>query len=144
MERINFETAPEFEKDLKKLKKRYRSIVDDLEVVKKAAIGIYHINGIDNNSIFPILSYRNSEVISYKVKKFASKSFKGKGAKSGLRLIYIFLPKENRIILVEIYYKGNKPDEDKERLGTTTNNSQNNIKQLLIPKINKSLLFIYI
>lgn len=117
MERINFETAPEFEKDLKKLKKRYRSIVDDLEVVKKAAIGIYHINGIDNNSIFPILSYRNSEVISYKVKKFASKSFKGKGAKSGLRLIYIFLPKENRIILVEIYYKGNKPDEDKERLG---------------------------
>ena len=117
MAKINFVTTPEFDKDLKKLCKKYKTLLEDLEVVKKAAIGIYHLSAIDNNSIFPIPGFCNDKFLSYKVKKFASKSFKGKGAKTGLRLIYIFVPKENKIILIEIYYKGNKPNEDKDRLG---------------------------
>lgn len=116
MGKISFETTSEFDKDLKKLCKKYKTLTEDLEVVKKAAISLYHLNSIDNNSIFPIPGFCNDEIISCKVKKFASKSFKGKGAKSGLRIIYIFVPKETRVILIEIYYKGNKPNENKERL----------------------------
>ncbi|PKN02608.1 hypothetical protein CVU76_01045 [Candidatus Dojkabacteria bacterium HGW-Dojkabacteria-1] len=116
MGKISFETTSEFDKDLKKLCKKYKTLPEDLEVVKKAAISLYHLNSIDNNSIFPIPGFSNDDIISCKVKKFASKSFKGKGAKSGLRLIYIFIKKDIKVILVEIYYKGNKANEDKERL----------------------------
>lgn len=117
MRKISFETTPEFSKDLKKLCKKYKTLNEDLEVVKKAAITLYHCNSIDSNSIFPIPSFCNENIISCKVKKFASKSFKGKGAKSGLRLIYIFIPITCTVVFVEIYFKGNKPNEDKERLG---------------------------
>lgn len=116
MQRISYEATPEFAKDLKKLAKKYKTLSEDLEVLKTAAIELYHVNEINNNSIFPIPGFCTDQIISCKVKKFASKSFKGKGAKSGLRLIYIYLPTESRIILVEIYYKGNKANEDKARL----------------------------
>lgn len=116
MEKINYETTTEFDRDLKKLCKKYRSIPDDLEVLKKAAIELYHIQGLDNNAIFPIPGLCTEKVISCKVKKFASRSFKGKGARSGLRLIYIWIPEGKRIIFIEIYYKGVKENEDKDRL----------------------------
>ncbi len=116
MEKIKYHTTPEFDKDFKKLCKKYKTLSEDLEVVKKATINIYHINNIDNNSVFPIPNFCNKKVLSYKVKKFASKSFKGKGAKSGLRLIYMFIPKKFEVFLIEIYYKGSKTNEDEGRL----------------------------
>jgi len=47
--------------------------------------------------------------------KFASRSLKGKGAKTGLRLIYKFEVEIKTIDLIEIYFKGNKENEDRER-----------------------------
>lgn len=116
MKKIKYETTVEFDKDLKKLCKKYRSIPEDLEVLKKTAIELFHFQGIDNSAIFPIPGFCTEKVVSCKVKKFASKSFKGKGAKSGLRLIYIWIPTEERIVFIEMYYKGVKENEDKERL----------------------------
>ena len=52
----------------------------------------------------------------YKVKKFASRSFPGKGNNTGLRLIYAFFPKRMEITLVEIYFKGHKENEDRKRI----------------------------
>jgi mRNA-degrading endonuclease RelE of RelBE toxin-antitoxin system len=116
MAKIKYETTAEFDKDLKKLVKKYRSLLEDLEVLKRAAIELYHLQGLDNHSVFPIPSFCTEKIISCKVKKFASKSFKGKGAKSGLRLIYIYLVEEKRVVFIEIYYKGIKENEDKDRL----------------------------
>lgn len=116
MEKINYETTSEFEKDLKKLCKKHKSLPEDIEVLKRASIELYHFQGLDNNGIFPIPGFCSESVISCKVKKFASKSFKNKGVNTGLRLIYIFLPKESRIVFVEIYHKNVKANEDKERL----------------------------
>ena len=116
MEKINYENTTEFNKDLKKLCKKYRTLEDDIEVLKKASIGLYHLQSLDNNGIFPIPSFCSEDVISCKVKKFASKSFKNKGSNTGLRLIYIFIPKELKIVFIEIYYKGVKENEDKDRL----------------------------
>lgn len=116
MKKISFETTPEFNKDLKKLAKKYRTLHQDLELLKKATINIYHNLHIDNQSIFPIQTFCNTEIHSYKIKKFASKSFKGKGVKTGLRLIYIFIERTRKAILVEIYYKGEKNNEDCKRL----------------------------
>jgi len=40
------------------------------------------------------------ETCIIKVKKIASKSFKGKGVKSGFRLIYAHFETKNRIVLI--------------------------------------------
>jgi len=52
----------------------------------------------------------------YKVKEFACLSLKGKGSQSGIRIIYAYFEKKDRIELIEIYYKGDKENENRERI----------------------------
>lgn len=51
-----------------------------------------------------------------KVKKIASDSFKGRGNNSGFRLIYAYFEESQKIVLVELYHKGEKENEDRERI----------------------------
>lgn len=113
---MNYENTPEFNKDFKKLCKKYKSLHEDIEVLKKASIELYHFQGLDNNGIFQIPSFCSEFLISCKVKKFASRSFKSRGVNTGLRLVYIFIPRELKIVFVEIYHKNFKENEDQERL----------------------------
>lgn len=82
---MNFDTLAEFEKDLKNLLKKYRTLNEDLEVVKK----VLEILPDER----PPFSYRidqlGLETCIIKVKKIACKTLKGKGVNSGLRLIYM-------------------------------------------------------
>lgn len=41
---------------------------------------------------------------------------KGKGAASGIRIIYAYNEKEDIIEFIEIYFKGDKENEDRERI----------------------------
>lgn len=96
-----FEQLDEFEKDLKKLLKRYRTLENDLEVVRKVLTiepgerppFSYRIDGLGIQSCI------------IKVKKIACKALKGRGANSGLRLIYAHFEEEKRIVLIELYCK---------------------------------------
>ena len=108
---------PGFKKDLKKLAKRFRTIQEDLDNLIKYELALYHKKGIDNKGIFPIsgLGIQCPQKI-YKVKKFASRSIKGKGVYTGLRLIYTYYEDKDRVELIEIYFKGNKENEDRERI----------------------------
>jgi len=105
-----------FSKDLKKLLKKYRSLEEDLEVFIKAQLFAFHKLQIDNHGLFPInnLGFESPQV--YKAKKFACKSLKGKGAKSGIRIIYAYIPENDEIILIEVYSKNDKENEDRERI----------------------------
>jgi len=109
---MRIEELIEFEKDLKKLSKKYRSILDDVQIVKKVLI----VNPNEN----PPFSFRidnlGLKTCVIKNKKIASKSFKGKGVYSGFRLIYAYFEEEDKIILIEIYHKSKKEMEDKERI----------------------------
>jgi hypothetical protein len=69
-----------------------------------------------NKGIFQItdLSIDNPEV--YKAKKFACRSLKGRGVQSGIRVIYAYFEAMDKIELVEIYYKGDKENEDRQRI----------------------------
>ena len=107
---------PEFEKDLKKLLKRFSSLESDLENLIKAEIGLLHKLKIDNKGVFQLSGLPLQTPKIFKVKKFACRSLKGKGAQSGLRLIYSFFEEEDKIELIELYYKGDKENEDKERI----------------------------
>jgi len=107
---------PEFNKDLKKLSKRFKTLEDDLEVFIKTELNLYHKLGMDNKGIFPISELKIEYPKIYKAKKFACRSLKGRGVQSGIRIIYTYFEVENKIELVEIYYKGDKGQEDRERI----------------------------
>ena len=108
--------VPEFEKDLKKLVKRFSSLEDDLRMFVKVALNAFHKQKIDSNAIFHIsdLGIRSPKI--FKAKKFACKALKGKGAQSGIRAIYAYHEEQDWIEFVEIYYKGDKENEDRERI----------------------------
>ena len=107
-----FEELDEFEKDFKMLRKRYRSLPQDLEVLKKVLTLFpntrppfsYQINnlGIENCVI--------------KVKKIACKALKGRGVNSGLRLVYAWFKEQQKIIFIELYHKSDKENEDRTRI----------------------------
>ena len=106
------EELEEYIKDLKKLSKKNRTLPDDMEVVKK----VLFVSPAER----PPFSFRidnlGIDTCIIKVKKIASKSFKGKDVNSGFRLIYAHFENENRIVLIEIYHKSKKEIENKDRI----------------------------
>ncbi len=107
---------PEFERDIKKLSKRFRTLEDDLEIFVKTELKLYHKLDIDNKGIFQIPSLQIEEPKIYKVKKFACRALKGKGVQSGIRVIYAYFKDSDKVEFVEIYFKGDKENEDKDRI----------------------------
>jgi hypothetical protein len=110
-----FETG-EFAKDFRKLAKRFKTLTDDIETAKKNAIELYHLHKIDNQSVFQIHEFKSDEMEICKLKKFACKALKGKGVQSGIRVIYAYHKNRLRIEFIEMYYKGDKENENRERI----------------------------
>jgi hypothetical protein len=107
---------PEFEKDLKKLLKRFRTLENDLDNFIKTELNLFHKLSIDNKGIFQISGVPFHDPKIFKAKKFACRSLKGKGVQSGIRVIYSHFEKTDKIEMIEIYYKGDKENEDRERI----------------------------
>jgi len=107
---------PEFEKDIKKLLKRFKTLEDDLEIFIKNELNLYHKLKIDNKGVFQVPGLKIEIPKIYKAKKFACRSLKGKGVQSGIRVIYAYFEEQDSIELIEIYYKGDKENEDRERI----------------------------
>jgi len=107
---------PEFDSDLKKLLKRFKTLEEDLKIFIDKELFLYHKLNIDNKGVFPIPSLSIKGAKIYKAKKFACRSLKGKGVQSGIRVIYTYFADRDTIELVEIYYKGDKENEDRERI----------------------------
>ena len=106
----------EFEKDLKKLARRFASLEEDLQVFIKVAMNVFHKQNIDSRAILQIPEPGIRSAKIYKAKKFACKALKGKGVQSGIRVIYAYHEEEDRIEFIEIYYKGDKASEDRARI----------------------------
>jgi hypothetical protein len=106
----------EFEKDFKKLRKRFRTLDGDLEVFINNQLKLFHKLGIDNKGCVRISDLGISYPEIYKARKFACRSLKGKGAASGIRIIYGYYTNEDAIELIEMYYKGDKANEDRQRV----------------------------
>ena len=113
---INYKNTLGFEKDLKKLLKKFRTLEDDIEIAKKNAIELYHLEKIDNDAVEPIPNFCTEELKIYKLKKFACKALKGRGVKSGIRIIYAYYVLTQTVDFIEIYFKGESENEDKERI----------------------------
>jgi mRNA-degrading endonuclease YafQ of YafQ-DinJ toxin-antitoxin module len=109
---MTFDELAAFKKDIKNLIKKYKTLPDDLDVVKKVLT-------IAPNER-PPFSFRidnlGLETCVIKVKKIACKALKGRGVNSGLRLIYAHFEEEQKIIFIELYHKNDKENEDRERI----------------------------
>ncbi len=116
MSPIIYKSTSGFEKDLKRLLKKFRTLEDDVEVAKRNAIELFHLTKIDNNSVEPIPNFCSDELKICKIKKFACKALKGRGVQSGIRVIYAYHVLTKTVDFIEIYFKGESENEDKERI----------------------------
>jgi hypothetical protein len=105
MKKINYRCHDKFEKQIKKLIKKYPSLEEDLEIAKKYAIEAFHIYGINNEAIWLVPKFDKKIIQIYKLKKFSCKALKGKGNCSGIRIIYAFYPDKFLVEFLEIYFK---------------------------------------
>ena len=107
---------PEFEKDFKKLAKRFKTLKDDIKTFIDQQLKITHKLGIDNKGVVHVSGLGIKTPQIYKARKFACKALKGSGGMSGIRIIYAYYEEEDIIEFIEIYFKGDKANEDRNRI----------------------------
>ncbi len=111
---MKFDELDEFKRDLKGLLKKYRTLNDDLKVVRQV------LDVMPNER--PPFSFRidnlGIDTCVIKVKKIACKSIKGRGVNTGLRLVYAHFPADQRIVFIELYHKNDKENKDRQRILT--------------------------
>ncbi|MCK5358768.1 MAG: hypothetical protein KAJ48_10260, partial [Elusimicrobiales bacterium] len=95
-----------FAKDFKQLSKKYKSLPEDLKGFKKILNTIPAGNSKHFNSIA-----KHELCLIIKARLFC-RYLKG----SSLRIIYAFHSQTDKIDFIEIYFKGNKTNEDRERI----------------------------
>jgi hypothetical protein len=106
----------EFEKDMRRLLKKFKTLEEDLKIFIEKELNLYHKLNINNKGIFQISDLDITNPKIYKAKKIACRFLKGKGVQSGIRVIYAYFEKEDKIELIEIYYKGDKENEDRKMI----------------------------
>ncbi len=121
---IDYRETEEFKKDFKKLERKFSGLEEDFKNAKKRAIELYHVLKMNNEAVFEISGFCFEEYRVYKLKKFRCMALKGKGVKSGIRIIYAFWEKEFIVDFIEIYHKNEQANENKERIKEYIQNKQ--------------------
>lgn len=104
---IRFEESSEFQKDFKKLKKKYRTLDKDMVLFKE-------VFSSGNLSFDGKAATILSKTESYTVVK--ARLFCRSLRQDSLRIVCIIVVSKNSVLLIEIYYKGDKPREDSLRI----------------------------
>jgi hypothetical protein len=104
--KMNFEETGYFRKECKRLGKKYKSLEEDLGVFKK----IISVIPLGNSKHFTVLIQAGDAYI-IKARLFC-RYLKG----SSLRIIYSYIKSENDVCFIELYFKGEKENESKERI----------------------------
>jgi len=116
MNPIIYKRTSGFEKDFKRLLKKFKTLEEDLDVAKKNAIELFHVMKIDNHSVEPMPRFCSDELKICKIKKFACRALKGRGVQSGIRIIYAYGLLTNTVDFIEMYFKGESDNEDRARI----------------------------
>jgi len=103
---MNFNEIPEFSKEFKYKAKKYLSLVRDLEMFKK----IISKFPLGNGKHFAVITIRDD------IKIMKARLFCEYLSKSSLRIIYSYRERESLIEFLELYFKGDKSNEDRERI----------------------------
>ncbi|MDO8527890.1 MAG: hypothetical protein Q7T03_09415 [Deltaproteobacteria bacterium] len=103
---MTFDAGPEFTKEFKRLAKKYRSLSDDLEEFKRLLL----IQPLGNSKHFNVI-IKHEDVSILKARLFC-RYLKG----SSLRIVYAWYQKKGNVEFIEIYFKGDKVNEDRRRI----------------------------
>lgn len=103
---MRFNELSQFSKEFKQLSKKYLSLAGDLDEFKKIVAAI----PLGNGKHFNIIT-RSGGAVIIKARLFC-RYLKG----SSLRIIYSYIQERNTIEFIELYFKGNKENEDHERI----------------------------
>lgn len=101
-----FNQLLEFEKEFFKLSKKYRSLDEDLKKFEK----IIKINPTGVGKNFTII--HNTEKLKLVKVRLACKSLRDRS----MRVIYAYHNDTTTFVYIEIYFKGEKANEDRERI----------------------------
>ena len=112
---MTFDELPEFEKERKRLARKYRSLSEDLQEFRN----VVSVVPLGNRKHFAVIA-RDGNLHIVKARLFC-RYLKG----SSLRVIYSYCEQEQRIEFIEIYYKGNKENEDRHRVKEYLTRHQN-------------------
>ena len=102
----NFNFLPEFRRELKSLSKKYGTLNDDLKLFKEVLLS--SPTGFGNN--FTVI--HSTKIIKIVKARMACRSLRNRS----LRIIYAYAEHEEKIEFIEIYYKGNKENENLGRI----------------------------
>jgi len=106
----------DFEKDFRKLLKKFKTLEGDLETFINTQLKLYHKQKVDNSGVVRISNLAIDKPKIFKARKFACKSLKGTGGRSRIRIIYAYYEEENIVEFIEIFFKGDKENEDRDRI----------------------------
>jgi hypothetical protein len=110
-----FYQLPEFEKELKKLAKKYPTLPDDIDDIKP--ILLESKTGIGKNFTI-IASYENIQIVKVRI---LCESLRART----IRLIYAYHADKIEFMYLEVYFKGKKENEDQDRISDYINNQKN-------------------
>ncbi len=102
----NFDALTEFEKEFKRLFKKYKTLDDDFEKFKKVLLAAP--TGVGKNFVI-IHSTKTIKVVKARM---ACRALRDRS----LRVIYAYFEQNQRIEFIELYFKGEKENEDRERI----------------------------
>jgi len=102
----SFNKLPQFEKEFLKLSKKYKSLPEDLKKLENL-IALEPI-GLGTNFV---VIHQSDEVKIVKA-RLACKSLRGRS----IRIIYAHHTDTFTFVYIEIYFKGNKENEDRKRI----------------------------
>ena len=102
----HFNQLPEFEKEFLKLSRKYPSLPEDLKKLER----LMSINPCGLGSNFVIIH----DVSGIKIVKtrLACKSLKNRS----IRIIYAYHQNKLTFVYIEVYFKGDKENENRERI----------------------------
>ncbi len=103
---IRSKQLPAFEKEFKRLHKRYRSLAKDLTTFESVIVS--YPTGLGAN--FTIL-HRDERVVIVKA-RLACAALRERS----LRIIYAYHDDVVEFVYIELYFKGDKANEDRERI----------------------------
>jgi len=104
--KTNYNELPEFQKELKRLAKKYKSLPDDL----REFCNVISVVPLGNSKHFNIIT--RTEILCVVKARLFCRYLKG----SSLRIIYAYFEKDQNVEFIELYCKGDKENEDCERI----------------------------
>lgn len=105
---MQFIESEEFKKDFKKLAKKYQTLSQDFAVVKKAIAATPKGNGAKH---WRALRHTENDGVILKMRMMC-RAIRG----SEFRVVYFYDGSSVEVIFIELYYKGDKANEDKQRI----------------------------